>query len=197
MEAGRPVEARDGGNGPDEAPVKVRTGQFQLEDTPIERLYWGLLIYDLLPVENGNGDKASSLEKELSERLRLRGRTQRLMRELRMVKTRLPQLSGPQQRPSEVVAVLDRAQPAVLLLLSLVEEDALLHRRLKCYEQTWRHVHPALDGRDLMRLGLQPGPEYGQIMRGLRTALLDGKIEAGAPEQRLAESMVRDILEAP
>ena len=196
MEAGRPVQAREGDSGPDEAPVKVRTEQFQLEDTPIERLYWGLLIYDLLPAEDGNGDKASSLEKELSERLRLRGRTQRLMRELRMVKTRLPQLSDPQQRPSEVVAVLDRAQPAVLLLLSLVEEDALLRRRLKCYEQTWRHVHPALDGRDLMRLGLQPGPEYGQIMRGLRTALLDGEIEAGAPEQRLAESMVRDILEA-
>ncbi|MYC93339.1 MAG: CBS domain-containing protein [Caldilineaceae bacterium SB0661_bin_32] len=196
METGRPGEAREGDNGLDQAPVKIRTGQFQLEDTPIERLYWGLLIYDLLPVDNGNGDKTSSLEKELSERLRLRGRTQRLMRELRMVKTRRPQLSDPQQRPSEVVAVLDRAQPAVLLLLSLVEEDALLRRRLNCYEQTWRHVHPALDGRDLMRLGLQPGPEYGQIMRGLRTALLDGEIEAGAPEQRLAESMVRDILEA-
>jgi len=43
---------------------------------------------------------------------------------------------------------------------------------------------------------LKPGPEYGQIIRRLRTALLDGEIEAGAPEQKLAESMVRNILEA-
>lgn len=196
LDEGRRAESCEGGNGPDGAPAKVRTERFTLEDTPVERLYWGLLIYDLLPPENGNGGRASSLERELSERLRLRGRTQRLMRELRMVKTRLPQLTDPRQRPSEVVAVLDRAQPAVLLLLSLVEEDALLRKRLTCYERSWRRVHPALDGKDLMKLGLQPGPEYGQIIRRLRTALLDGEIEAGAAEHRLAESMVRAILEA-
>ena len=196
VEGGRPVEAQDGAGSTDYHPVRVQADQFQLDDTPIERLYWGLLVYDLLPVENGSGDKPSSLERELSERLRLRGRTQRLMRQIRTVKTRLPQLTDPQQRPSDVVAILDRAQPAVLLLLSLVEEDSLLRERLNCYERTWRHTHSALDGRDLKQLGLRPGPEYGQILRRLRTALLDGEIEAGAPEHELAESMVREMLEA-
>ena len=169
-------------------------GQLQLDDTPVERLYWGLLIFDLLPELSGREDKASPIEKELSERLRLRGKTQGLMRQLRIVKSKLPQLTDPHQRPSEVAAILDKVQPAVLLLLWLVAEDPLLRERLKSYVQIWRHVRPALDGRDLLALGLPPGPGYGQIMRSLRTALLDGEIEAGAPEHKLAESMVQEML---
>ena len=194
LEAGKPDGAQGGGDGCDEEPVGALAGQLELDDTPVERLYWGLLIFDLLPELSGREDKASPIEKELSERLRLRGKTQGLMRQLRIVKSKLPQLTDPHQRPSEVAAILDRAQPAVLLLLWLVAEDPLLRERLKCYVQIWRHVRPALDGRDLLALGLPPGPGYGQIMRRLRTALLDGEIEAGAPEHKLAESMVQEML---
>ena len=196
LEADRTVGAGGGQNGEFGEREQVLAGQLQLEDTPVERLYWGLLIYDLLPAECGDGDGASSIENELSDRLRLRGKTQSLMRQLRIVKARLAVLTDPQQRPSDVVAVLDRAQPAVLLLLSLLEDDSLLQERLNCYVQTWRHVRPALDGRDLKQLGLRPGPGYGQIMRRMRTALLDGEIEAGAPEHKLARRMVRNLLEA-
>lgn len=194
LAAGRPDGAQGGVDGSDDEQVGALAGQLLLDDTPVERLYWGLLIFDLLPVESGTDGKASPIEKELSERLRLRGKTQSLMRQLRIVKTRLPQLTDPQKRPSEVAAILDKVQPAVLLLLWLVGEDSLLRERLTRYVQSWRHVRPALDGRDLLELGLRPGPGYGQIMRRLRTALLDGEIEAGAPEHRLAESMVQEML---
>ena len=196
LNAERSVEAGDGGVGTEDGSIKALAGHLQLDDTPVERLYWGLLVFDALPVESESEGKPSSIEKELSERLRLRGKTQGLMRQLRMVKKHLPQLTSLQQRPSEVVAILDRAQPAVLLLLSLVEGHPLLHKRLNCYVQRWRHIRPALDGRDLLQLGLSPGPGYGQIMRRLRTALLDGEIEAGEAEHRLAESMVQEMLEA-
>ena len=196
LEAERKAEAGGGQDGRCGGQGQVLAGQLQLEDTPVERLYWGLLIYDLLPAVRGDDDKASPIEIELSERLRLRGKTQSLMRQLRIVKARLPQLTDPQQMPSEVVAILDRAQPAVLLLLSLLEEDSLLRERLNCYVGRWRHVRPDLDGRDLKQLGLPPGPGYGQIMRRLRTALLDGEIEAGATEHELAKKMVSKMLEA-
>ncbi len=196
LAAGRADGTQGGGDGCDDEPVGALAGQLQLDDTPVERLYWGLLIFDLLPELSGRDDKASPIEKELSERLRLRGKTQGLMRQLRIVKTRLPKLTDPQKRPSKVAAILDKVQPAVLLLLWLVAEDSLLRERLTCYVQSWRHVRPALDGRDLLELGLPPGPGYGQIMRRLRTALLDGEIEAGAAEHELAKSMVRNMLEA-
>ena len=139
------------------------------------------------PKAHGSDDGASPLEKDLSERLKLRGRTHRLMRQLRMAKGRLPPLTDPQQPPSTIVALLDQAQPAALLLLSVLEENPLLGERVQCYTQTWRHIHPSLDGRDLRQLGLPPGPDYGHILRRLRGALLDGEIEAGAAELELAK----------
>ena len=94
----------------------------QLEgmDTPIERLYWGLLIYELLPPEPEADGRPTAVEEALSERLKLRGETRRLMRHLQVLKTRLPQLVDPQASPSEIVALLDLTQPHALLLLSLL-----------------------------------------------------------------------------
>ena len=160
----------------------------------IERLYWGLLIYELLPQESAIEGSSTAVEEALSERLKLRGETKRLMRQLQRLKARLPQLVDPQAPPSAIVALLDQAQSEALLLLPLLESSPLLLERLQCYQQSWRHIHPSLNGGDLRGLGLPPGPRYGQILRRLRTALLDGEIEAGAAEWRLAEALVREKL---
>ena len=164
--------------------------------TPIERLYWGLLVYDLLPTTGSGEGETTPLESELSERLKLRGKTRQLMRELRLVKARLPELTDHRILPSEVVAILDRVQPAILLLVSLLEEDALLRERLDCYAQSWQHIQSSLDGEDLRKLGLPVGPAYGEVLRALRSALLDGEVAAGDAESVLAERLVRERLAA-
>ena len=87
-------------------------------------------------------------------------------------------------------------QPSTLLLLSLLEENEFLQERLHDYLQTWQHVHPSLDGNDLRRMGLGPGPLYGKILHSLRVALLDGEIEAGPEEQLLAQAIIHDELQA-
>jgi len=162
-------------------------------DEPLERLYWGLLIYDLLPTSER---PSMPIEKALTARLKLRGETQKLMAQLQKVKARLAQLTAPYTRPSTIVSALDRMQPSTLLLLSLLEENELLQERLHDYLQTWQHVHPSLDGNDLRHMGLGPGPLYGKILHSLRVALLDGEIEAGPEEQLLAQAIIHDELQA-
>ena len=107
----------------------------------------------------------------------------------------MPLLAGQKTVPSTVVYVLDQVQPAARVLLSILEDDPLLQERLLCYAQTWRHVSPSMDGTDLERLGLEPGPLYGEILRRLRSALLDGDVEAGAPEWEFAKAIVSEKLE--
>ena len=161
-------------------------------NAPIERLYWALLIYELLPPGTELEGGPSAVEEALSERLRLRGETRRLMRQLQELKARLPQLIDPHAAPSATVAVLDQAQPSALLLFSLLEGEPVLQERLHRYAQSWQHVHPSMGGDALRKLGLPPGPLYGEILRRLRMALLDGEIEAGAAEQQLAEEIIRE-----
>lgn len=161
----------------------------------IERLYWGLLIYELLPSELESDSSPSAVESALSERLGLRGETRRLMRQLQQLKGSLSLLAGKQTLPSALVCVLDKAQPMARMLLSIVEDDLLLRERLLCYVQTWRRVSPSMDGRDLEKLGLRPGPLYGEILRRLRSALLDGEVEAGAPEWQFAKAIMSEKVE--
>jgi tRNA nucleotidyltransferase (CCA-adding enzyme) len=164
---------------------------------PIVRLYWGLLVYPLLPAtqppENDEVDEAqpsTGPDDEIIARLMLRGDTQRVMRKLRHLKAHLPELCDPSTLPSRIVAILDRATPAALLLLSLVEDDPLLHERLHRYIETWQHIRPSLDGHALRRMGLRPGPVYGEILSQLRAALLNGEIEAGEDEHALVERLM-------
>ena len=164
-------------------------------EAAIERLYWGLLIYELLPSELEGDSSPSTVELDLSDRLRLRGETRRLMRQLQQLKASLPLLGGQQTLPSAIVCVLDKTQPMARMLISILEENALLRERLLCYVQTWRHVRPSMDGKDLGRLGLEPGPLYGEILRGLRSALLDGEVEAGAAEWQFAKAIMSGMVE--
>lgn len=161
----------------------------------IERLYWGLLIYELLPSELEIDSSPSAVESALSERLGLHGETRRLMRQLQQLKGSVSLLAGQQTLPSALVCVLDKAQPMARMLLSIVEDDLLLRERLLCYVQTWRRVSPSMDGRDLEKLGLRPGPLYGEILRRLRSALLDGEVEAGAPEWQFAKAIMSEKVE--
>ncbi len=164
-------------------------------ETPIERLYWGLLIYDLLPSESEGDGHPSAVELALSDRLRLRGETRRLMRQLQQLKVCLPVLVDEQSLPSAVVHVLDKVQPVARMLLSILEEDPLLRDRLLSYARSWRHVSSSIDGKALEKLGLSPGPIYGEILGRLRSALLDGEVEAGAPEWQFAKAIMNEQVE--
>jgi tRNA nucleotidyltransferase (CCA-adding enzyme) len=167
------------------------------EGEPIVRLYWGLLVYPLLPAtqspETEDRDEAQppgGPDDEIVQRLMLRGETQRFMRKLRHLKAHLPELRDPSTPPSRIVVILDRATPAALLLLSIVEEDPLLHERLLHYIEHWQHIRPSLDGHALRRMGLRPGPVYGEILSQLRAALLDGEIHPGEDERALVERLM-------
>ncbi len=119
----------------------------------------------------------------------LRGETQRIMRKLRDLKAHLTELEDASQPVSRIAAILDRATPAALLLLSIVEDDPLLNERLRLYTTTWRHIHPSLAGNDLRKMGIKPGPIYGHILRHLRAGLLDGELEPGEAEWKIAAQM--------
>ena len=174
--------------------ARQESGESGLE-APIERLNWGLLIYDLLPAELESASGPSAVELALSERLRLRGETRRLMRQLQQLKVCLPVLVEEQTLPSEVVHVLDKVQPLARMLLSILEDDPLLRERLRSYARSWRHVSPSVDGKELEKLGLEPGPIYGEILGRLRSALLDGEVEAGAPEWQFAKAIMDEKVE--
>lgn len=74
------------------------------------------------------------------------------------------------------------AQYAAWAIASLRNSET----RLANYKQ-WTNVKPHLTGDDLKKMGLQPGPLFGKLLRQLRDDLLDGKITHDGERARVLE----------
>jgi tRNA nucleotidyltransferase (CCA-adding enzyme) len=58
------------------------------------------------------------------------------------------------------------------------------------YLSEWRHIKPHITGDDLQAHGLEPGPKYGEILRRLRAAWLDGEINSNEQESKLLNELM-------
>ena len=96
-------------------------------------------------------------------------------------------------RPSAVVAVIRPFRDQTLLTArAAVEPDGRSAAWLDRYQQEWRQVKTATNGRDLLALGLKPGPRIGRILERLLTARLDGEISTDAEEQASLEEILTE-----
>ncbi|MBS6141973.1 MAG: polya polymerase, partial [Bilophila sp.] len=59
------------------------------------------------------------------------------------------------------------------------------------YIYKWRQIKVDINGDDLHRLGLKPGPQFGNVMRIVLAAKLDGEAETREAQLKLAEGMIR------
>jgi len=153
-----------------------------LVEEPIERLYWGILVLRL----------PSEVQDALTQRLGLRGETQKLVHGLCLLQENSERLREPQQPPSRIVAILDNVLPLAIALYCALEVDPALTQVLRRYVTEWRHIHPSLKGPDLMAMGIPRGPLYSKIFSRLHAARLDGEIKTREEEIQVAQQIATE-----
>jgi tRNA nucleotidyltransferase (CCA-adding enzyme) len=126
---------------------------------------------------------------EFIERFHIRKEYRELMVEISALAVHLERLGQDHLKPSEIVRLLEGCSDEACLLLHVVTDSWLAHRRLELYQRRLRAVKPILTGDDLRRMGIPPARVYHQILDRLRDAHLDGEISTRAEE----EAMVRQI----
>jgi tRNA nucleotidyltransferase (CCA-adding enzyme) len=94
------------------------------------------------------------------------------------------------EKPSSIVSRLDTIQPLAIYANYLASQDELVRNFIWDYVSKWRNIVPHTDGHTLRQLGLPPGPVYRQILRTLRNAWLDGKIDSLEEEKSLLEKLL-------
>ena len=100
-----------------------------------------------------------------------------LRREVRLLATRLEE-AGRDIRPSVLVNRLDPLGSEALFLIYALATSRAVKDNIRLYLESLQHVRPRLRGSSLEELGLQPGPLYGEIMKELRRAVLDGELRS-------------------
>ena len=91
-------------------------------------------------------------------------------------------------QPSAITQHLDTLPLNVQAVAWLATDDLTLRERLAHYARAWRHIKPALTGKDLKALGIPPGPIYRDIFTAIRAAKLDGILHNVTEELSLAQT---------
>lgn len=99
-------------------------------------------------------------------------------------------------RPSQVFRIL-RPYPARVLVTALVAAgpDSVNGRRIDDYQRRSADLRPALNGNDLLEMGLEPGPQIGDLLDKLLAARLDGEVQDEAGERALLSRLLASEVE--
>lgn len=91
--------------------------------------------------------------------------------------------------PSEVCSLL-QGLPVEILLHLMARTDELTRRQFSIYFTNLSQVTTVIDGNDLIKLGLEPGPAHKRILAAILAARLDGLIDNGEDELKMAEELI-------
>jgi tRNA nucleotidyltransferase (CCA-adding enzyme) len=100
----------------------------------------------------------------------------------------LPQLA--ESAPSEVVKRLEDVPALSRFVVYLATSDIHLRKLLQTVTTQWRKITPTVNGNDLKKLGLPPGPAYREILERLRSGWLNGEINSVEEEQALLQELI-------
>ena len=142
--------------------------------------YIAALIY---PLTGGQAE-------ELINRLNMPKAWTRPVRDVIVLREREKDIAVPDLRPSRLVPLVEGLSTEAVLAVSLLTDSSTVARRLTEYLNELQYQAPALNGNDLLALGVPAGPLVGQILEKLREARLDGEVSTEEDERRL----VREIL---
>ncbi|HNX50859.1 MAG TPA: CBS domain-containing protein [Thermoanaerobaculaceae bacterium] len=126
----------------------------------------------------------------LARRLALSGRLGRMVGEARgRIEKALAALAQDRLRPSEVVALVERNERAVVLVtMAMAGEET--RRLLRQALTVWMRLPVPVTGARLRAAGVRPGPGLGEAMRRTRDAMLNGEVAAeNAVEHAIAVAL--------
>jgi tRNA nucleotidyltransferase (CCA-adding enzyme) len=131
------------------------------------------------------------VQEEVMDRLRVRKSTHEDLMALSELLHELA-LRLTNTRPSQVVGVLRPYKERVLLAaLMILGPETAPGKQVLQYLEKWQHVQTALDGNDLLAMGVPQGPEIGRLLAQLLTARLDGEIVTEIEERSLVQKLVQ------
>ena len=143
----------------------------------------GVLTYGATPGET----------EAIARWLALTARQRLVVTQVQQLKAELPWLAQKELLPHEVTERLERYSPISVSAMAAVARQPVARARLRRYLQSWRRIRPAVGGKELLRLGVRPGPQVGQLLRQLRNARLDGRIQSRKAEVAYVRAALAEV----
>lgn len=85
-------------------------------------------------------------------------------------------------KPSEIYRILSPYAPEGVLFFYAAAPTVSVGHKIRRYLFDWRSVRLGINGDDIKRIGLQPGPQYRKVLDALRDEKLDREITSRSEE---------------
>ena len=125
------------------------------------------------------------------QRLHLPGEWAQVVRGAIRLRELEGKLAGAPLNHSQLSQLLEGFTPEALLTASRLTGSPMVAEMLDLYLNELRFAVPALNGRDLLAMGVAEGPMVGQVLRELREAKLNGLVPTEKEERHLVQSILR------
>ncbi len=99
----------------------------------------------------------------------------------------------PETPRSTVVYALESLGEVSWLVNWAAAPFAFLRQKIVHFVMEWRHIHPTINGNNLLTLGLKRGPIIGQLLREVRQAWLDGEIQSAEDEATFLANLLTEV----
>jgi len=127
---------------------------------------------------------------DVSKRLRLVSGLAGTINQASELREKIDDLDG--LLASEATAILSRISNLAIYAVYLNEIKPKIKGVLSRYLSSWQHVETNITGKHLQDAGLAPGPRYAEILRELRNAWLDGKVNSKTEEKRYLKELLQN-----
>jgi len=154
--------------------------QLSYPSSPPVGLYLALVAYPLTDQES----------EQLISHLRLPKSLAQTLRDTISIKTKLKSLANPELVPSSIYHLLHNCSQTAITANSLACNSPVAHQNINLFLNRLRYVKPALNGDDLVRMGIAPGTQIKEILKLLHEARLDGKVTTKQGEVDLVKGWI-------
>ena len=142
--------------------------------------YVAALVYPLTP---GQGEAVIQL-------LNLSAAWARLVRDVVLLRSRDAQLADGALEGSRLARELEGYCDEAVQAASWLTGSPIVARRLRKYLSELKPMAPALDGHDLLAMGVPEGPEIGRILRRLKESRQDSQVSNKDEERLLVKHLI-------
>jgi tRNA nucleotidyltransferase (CCA-adding enzyme) len=144
-------------------------------------IYFGLWLYKL------SGDEIKSI----CNRLQVSTKIEQSLRQIVKVRSIVSELDV-STKPSDIVRKLDGLSDIALDVLALAVDKQDIRNNVERFRDEFRFIAPMINGKELLELGLLPGPGLGRILLRLKEEWLDGTISNAEEENTLVQLLVAE-----
>ena len=119
----------------------------------------------------------------MAEYLHLEKTNRKTLLDTMSVKDRMDELASESIQPSRVFRLLDGLDRQAVAAGSIASVSGAARHNIELYLSKLQNIKTALSGRDLVALGVPPGPQVKRLLDGLLDARLNGQISTRREEE--------------